>query len=98
MNKKPNTGENSLVGSWVMKDGTMIQDSVCNRIQWLTDSFFEEITIDGDNWSALYKNPDDGEYWELTYPKSDMQGGGPPTLNRISKEAACQQYNIGSHQ
>jgi len=98
MNKKPSSGETSLVGSWVMKSGSMIQDSVCERIQWLTDSHFKQVTVDGDNWSALYKNPDDGSYWELTYPQSHMHGGGPPTLQRISKEDACKQYGIGSDQ
>ncbi len=98
MSRKPHSSETSLVGSWVEKDNSIVQDSICERIQWLTDSYFEQIAIDGDNWSALYKNPADGSYWELTYPQSHMHGGGPPTLQRISKDDACKRYSIRSNQ
>ncbi len=33
----------------------------------------------------LYIDNDDNRYWELTYPKVYMHGGGPPTLICISK-------------
>ncbi len=94
MNKKPSGSETSLVGSWFEKGNSVEQDSVCERIQWLTDSYFEQIVVDGDNWSALYKDPDDGSYWELAYPQSHMHGGGPPALKRISENEAYQRYNL----
>lgn len=75
-----------------MQDGSMMQDTVCQRIQWLTDYYLEQIFVDGDNWTALYKNPDDGRYWELSYPQSHMQGGGPPTLQCITKDDAFRRY------
>ena len=74
MNKRPNSNETNLVGNWIEKGNSVEQDSVCERIQWLTDCYFEQILINGNNWSALYKNPDDGNYWELTYPLSHMHG------------------------
>lgn len=92
MTKKLNSSETILVGSWVENDGSVVQDSVCERIQWLTGSYFRQLAVDGDNWSALYTNPDDGSYWELTYPKSHMHGGGPPTLQRLSKCEAHKRY------
>lgn|SRR5690606_30008759 len=98
MNRKPNSKESALVGNWIEKDGSVVQDSVCEQIQWLTDSYFKQIAVDGNNWSALYKNPDDGSYWELTYPKSHMHGGGPPTLQRISKDEAYYRYSLKSNQ
>ena len=94
MNKKPNDSETSLVGSWIEEKGSVIQDSVCERIQWLTDCYFKQISVDGDNWSALYKNPDDNSYWELTYPQSHMHGGGPPILECISKVNAYERYKM----
>ena len=93
MSKKPSGTESSIVGSWVVKGNAVIQDSICERIHWLTDSYFEQIDVDGDNWSALYKSPEDGNYWELTYPQSHMHGGGPPTLTRISADDACDRYS-----
>ncbi|MCB1948201.1 Imm27 family immunity protein [Nitrosomonas sp.] len=98
MNRKPNIKEAVLIGNWIEKDGSVIQDSVCEQIQWLIDSYFKLIDVNGNNWSALYKNPDDGSYWELTYPKSHMHGGGPPTLQRISEDEAYNRYNVGSSQ
>lgn len=94
MSMKPDSSEISLVGSWIGEGTSITQDSVCERIQWLTDKYFEQMIVDGDNWSALYKNPDDGSYWELTYPQSHMQGGGPPTLKRVSNDYAQKQYGI----
>lgn len=92
MKMKLSSNETSLVGNWIEKGGSIIQDSVCERIQWLTEMYFEQIIVDGDNWSALYKNPDDESYWELTYPQSYRQGGGPPTLQRVSKDYAKKHY------
>ena len=48
--------------------------------------YFIEISIDGDNWSALYQDSDDLRCWELIYPLGNMHGGGPPKLNVIEPE------------
>ncbi|MGZ4958437.1 MAG: Imm27 family immunity protein [Methylomonas sp.] len=94
MSRKPKIDENGLVGNWVVKDGSMVQDAMCERIQWLIDYCFEQIAVNGDNWSALYRNPDDRSYWELTYPNSHIHGGVPPMLQLISEDDACKRYNI----
>lgn len=77
-----------------MKDGVMVQDTVGEHIQWLIDFFFEQVAVDGKNWSTLYRDPDDGSYWELIYPRSHMHGGGPPALQRITENDACERYSI----
>ena len=92
--RSPDHKEVSFFGRWIEQNGKMEQDSVCERIQWLTNSYFQEIKVNADSWSALYKNPDDGSYWELTYPMSHMHGGGPPSLTRISKELAERRYKL----
>ncbi len=95
MMRKPDVNEKRLIGEWVLEnDGSVKGDSTCDRIRWLTDSFFELVVVDGDNWSALYRNPDNGDYWELTYPQSEMHGGGPPALECISKNDAHQRYSF----
>jgi len=76
-----------------MVDGTMVQDSICERIQWLTESVLREISVDGDNWIALYQDPQDDRYWELSYPLGHMQGGGPPALRIISEKEAREKYD-----
>jgi hypothetical protein len=87
-----NVNENSLIGAWKLVDGTMKQDSTCERIQWLTESVLREISVDGNNWTALYQDPADGRYWELSYPQSHMQGGGPPALQFLDKKTAKERY------
>jgi hypothetical protein len=94
MNKKPSSDECRLVGGWIEANGALVADSECARIQWLTDSCFELIAVDGANWSALYKDPDDGSYWELVYLQSHMHGAGPPMLKRVSCDYALSRYNI----
>jgi len=88
MNVKLKKAETYLVGRCNLIGGVMTQDSVSSRIQWLTESVLSEILIDGVNWSALYLDPEDGRYWELTYPQSHMQGGDPLSLSNIPIETA----------
>ena len=85
--------ETSLIGSWKLVNKTMEQDSVCERIQWLTESVLREITVDGNNWTALYQDPADDRYWELSYPQGHMQGGGPPALQVIEEKVAKAKYD-----
>jgi len=41
---------------------------------------------------TLYRDPDDGRYWERTYPQSELHGGGPPELRVLATEDARQKY------
>ena len=34
------------------------------------------------NWAVLYRDAD-GAVWEVTFPQSEMQGGGPRRLRRL---------------
>jgi len=87
-------GEILIVGKWIKKGNSLIQDSECIRIQRIIDNCFKQIDVNGNSWSALYENPDDSSYWELTYPQSHMHGGGPPRLEHISKLEASDRYKI----
>ena len=43
-------------------------------------------------WEVLYPEPRDGRFWELIYPHSQMQGGGPPRLHLLSSKEARAKY------
>lgn len=86
--------EEKLVGNWIEDNGSVVQDVVCDRIQQLIGSYLEEIVVDGEKWTALYRNPHDGSYWELTYPQSHMHGAGPPMLQRVSDTDAHKKYHF----
>lgn len=84
MKKRLDTSEVVLTGQWIAKSGSVTQDKVCERIQWLVDFVLQEIAVDRSKWRTLYLDPNEGGYWELSYPESHMHGGGPPELKRIS--------------
>ena len=52
----------------------------------LIDDLFKNKLVDfyRGNWATLYRHKETGEYWELTYPQSEMQGGGPRRLRMVS--------------
>jgi len=91
---KPQHDETNLVGKWIEEDGRIRADAICERIKWLTSHHLKKIAISKQwgAWETLFQDPDDGRYWEQTYPKGVMQGGGPSALRCISKEKAQKKY------
>jgi hypothetical protein len=84
--------EEKLIGKWIYENGFVQKDEVSVRIEWLINNQFKKIGIDKTGWDVLYVDPIDNRLWELIYPESDMQGGGPPTLICISKDEAREKY------
>jgi len=94
MKLKPD--EIELVGKWVSVNGQVRADETCERIQWLTTHHLRKVATSkqwGD-WETLFQDPDDGRFWERTYPQSEMQGGGPPRLSAMSREQAKAKYQL----
>jgi hypothetical protein len=86
--------ETILTGQWLSDRGEFVGDSVCKRIEWLTQRELQRIASSpqwGD-WEILYIDPTDGRYWELTYPHGEMQGGGPPQLQVLAATDARNKY------
>jgi hypothetical protein len=67
---------------------------VCERVEWLVTSQLHRVATDPSGWNTLYEDPRDGRLWELTYPKSEMHGGGPPTLTVVAKDEARHRYDV----
>jgi len=84
--------EIKLVGDW--KDGSkgIVKDDVCLRIEWLISDHLEKLGSDDSGWDVLFRDPDDSRLWELIYPQSELQGGGPPCLRNISRNDAIAKY------
>ena len=83
-----------LIGSWIMKDGHLIEDEVSHLIKYLIQAKLQRIAVTSDGWETLYQDPQDQRFWELTFPKGEMQGGGPRTLRIISEEAAKLKFDL----
>jgi hypothetical protein len=87
--------ETDLVGQWLLVDGRVEGDAVSDRIQWLLPRL-DEIAHSADGWDTLYRDHRDGRWWELTYPQSEMHGGGPQRLTNISPAAVKAKYGIAT--
>jgi hypothetical protein len=93
---KPSPTQTELMGRWEIVDGRVRADATGERIEWLTSNWLEKIAASKDSggWETLFRDPDDGRYWERTYPQSEMHGGGPPSLIALSAEKAHAKYGF----
>lgn len=88
--------ETLLVGRWLPKnEGGYVADDTCRRIEALVHRHLKELGRDASGWDALYLDPNDGRYWELIYPASELPGGGPPELRCLSVSEARLKYGDG---
>ena len=85
--------EGDLRGNWlVQKDRSVVADATEQRIEWLTKQKLQRIAKDSSGWETLYRDLKDGRLWELTYPQSEMHGGGPRRLHVVSQDEAATKY------
>lgn len=84
--------EKDLVGKWKLAGNTLECDSTARRIDRLVKEQLRQLGTDPSGWDVLYKDPDDGRLWELTYPESDSEGGGPPRLTHLDRDSAISKY------
>jgi hypothetical protein len=85
--------ETQLTGKSLLRDGRVVGDETCQRIRELITSHLKELGRDPSGWDALYLDPDDGRLWELTYPQSHLQGGGPQQLRYLTSDEAKKKYD-----
>lgn len=70
----------------------MVPDDSLIRIRTLVETELEKIGSASDGWSTLFKDRSDGRLWELFYPHSEMQGGGPESLRCVDIVQAAHKY------
>jgi hypothetical protein len=88
------SGENELIGQWIFEGGKMIKDPVAKRIDWLVSNKLRKIGVANSGWELLFVDPESQRLWELTYPNSGLQGGGPPALISITMQEAKAKYKF----
>jgi hypothetical protein len=76
--------EKEIIGKWVFKNGEVLADSNCKIIESMIENDLKELELSEDGWTKRYIGKN-GAIWELTYPESHLQGGGPPKLTQIEK-------------
>lgn len=86
--------ETELIGRWETVSGTIQNDAVASRIKELTRDYLTKIARSENGWETLYRDPGDLRFWELTYPQSELHGGGPPTLRCLSRQEVERKYGL----
>jgi hypothetical protein len=84
--------ETILVGRWDSREGRVVPDDTCRRIDALVRTHLKELGRDATGWDALFRDPEDGRLWELTCPHSELHGGGPPQLRCVLVNEARAKY------
>ncbi|RME38104.1 MAG: hypothetical protein D6794_05890 [Deltaproteobacteria bacterium] len=83
-----------LTGLWLDLGSRMEKDSTWQRILWLTTNYLEPVAQDDERGSILYRDPEDGRYWELLFMRPELPEKGPPTLRFLEEEAAREAYSL----
>jgi hypothetical protein len=84
--------ETQLTGKWIWHEGCAVADETCERINELVRSHLRQLGRDASGWKVLYRDPNDERLWELTYPQSELHGGGPAQLRCLTLDEARQEY------
>jgi hypothetical protein len=88
--------ETVLIGKWELISGQMQGDQTEERIELLVSGLLEKVSSASGGWEILYRDPRDGRYWELTFPRSEMHGSGPRALRFIEQSEAQNKYTISA--
>ncbi len=86
--------ETSIRGDSQFMGGRMVADPSALRIRALIDTELEKIGSTSGGWETLYRDRRDGRFWELFYPDSQMEGGGPESLRSIDNTEAAHKYGV----
>jgi hypothetical protein len=81
-----------LEGNWVRGADGVVADATAQRIESLLADALEKVAESADGWRTLYRDLRDGRFWELTYPRKEWHGGGPPRLSCVSADYAKEEY------
>ncbi len=77
-----------------MKDDKIVENSNCALIKEKLTNALIQVAISTDGWTTLYKEKNSDVYWELTYPQSEMHGGGPAQLESFNYDKIKNKYNL----
>jgi hypothetical protein len=66
------------------------------RVHWLVkySLIFIAYSKEHGGWETLYFEPKTKTFWERKFMNGDIQGGGPPSLFKISVEDAHNKYEF----
>ena len=72
-----------LNDDWSWRDGQLAVGGLAAQINELLAGPLVEISRDASGWRIINRHRTSGRFWELDYPKSELQGGGPRRLREL---------------
>jgi hypothetical protein len=69
-------------------------DDIDGRILWLVRHRLRPRASANGGWDQLFIDPRDDRYWELTFPRGTLFGGGPRQLTALSNAEAAAKYGV----
>lgn len=73
-----------LIEEFLRKGPTVVAAGDAARIDAMLRDELVKVGDEEGGWTTLYRHKTTGTFWELTYPKSQMHGGGPRQLVELS--------------
>lgn len=77
------TPSEDLRDIWHSEDGKMTARGDAAVIDDMLATKLEEIKVDPVNWIVIFRHRYTSQLWELSYPQSEMHGGGPRRLRLL---------------
>jgi hypothetical protein len=84
--------ERRLTGAWDEVYQRALGDEVEARIIWLIRHRLRPRASANGGWDQLFVDPRDGRYWDLTFPRGSLHGGGPRQLTLLTPDEAAAKY------
>jgi hypothetical protein len=77
------TPSDDLRDIWVSEDGKMVARGDAAAIDDMLGTKLEKVRPDESGWLVVFRHRETNQLWELSYPQSEMHGGGPRRLRLI---------------
>ncbi len=72
---------------WVSEDGKPAARGDAAIIDEMPAAKLEEVGTDVSGWLVIFRHRETNQLWELSYPQSELHGGGPRRLRLIGDES-----------
>ena len=86
--------EFEIAGGFERRGGQLKPNANSLRIAELRCRLLQKIAASAEHFSVLYRDPNDGRYWELFSQNPEGHGGGSKSLVFISDNEAKVKYQL----
>lgn len=73
-----------LIEEFLLKGSTVVAAGDAARTDAMLRNELVKVRDEDGGWTNLYRHKTTGTFWQLTYPNSQMHGGGPRQLVELS--------------